>query len=58
MLALPLSGGAGPKGGQMAIGDASVSERFWKRTGVELRVGPRARDRTYVDEQIHGHLPE
>jgi len=44
------------KRGEMAIGDPSVSERFWKRIGVELRVGPRARDRTYVDEQIDTYL--
>jgi len=46
------------KGGQMTIGDASESERFRESISVELWIGPRARDRAYVDEQMHGHLPE
>jgi hypothetical protein len=47
-----------PKGGQMMVGDLSVSERFRENIRVELRIRPRARDRAHIDEQINGYLPE
>jgi hypothetical protein len=42
----------------MSVGYPSDGERFRESIGVELRIRPRAGDRTDVDEQIHSHLLE
>jgi hypothetical protein len=46
------------KSRQMSVGYPSDGERFRESIGVELRIRPRAGDRTDVDEQIHSHLLE
>lgn len=46
------------KSRQMSVGYSSTGERFGESLGVELRICPRARDRTHIDEQIDGYLLE
>jgi hypothetical protein len=47
-----------PKGGQVSISYPGDTERFREDFCVELRVPPRARDRTHIDQQINRYLPE
>ncbi len=42
----------------MTVGDPSLSESPRKSISVELRIGPRARDRAHIDDQIHVDLPD
>ena len=46
------------KSRQMSVGYSSTGERFGESLGVELRICPRARDGTHIDEQIDGYLLE
>lgn len=46
------------KSRQVSIGYPSTTERFGESIGVELRIRPRARDRTHIDEQIDAYLLE
>ena len=45
-----------PKGGQVSISYPGDTERFREDFCVELRVPPRARDRTHIDQQINRYL--
>jgi membrane-anchored protein YejM (alkaline phosphatase superfamily) len=40
---------------QMPISYPSTTERFGESIGVELRIRPRARDRTHIDEQFDAY---
>ena len=42
----------------MSITYSRVTQRSGESIGVELRIGPRARDRTHIDEQIDAYLLE
>jgi hypothetical protein len=42
----------------MSITYSRITERFRESIGVELRIGPRARDRTHIDEQIDAYMLE
>ena len=46
------------KGRQMTVRYFRTSERFRESIGIELRIRPRARDRTHINEQVHVHLLE
>ena len=46
------------KSRQMSIRYFRTTECFRESIGVELRICPRARDRTHIDEQIDVHLLE
>jgi len=39
----------------MSVRYPSAGERFGESIGVELRICPRARDRTHIDEQIDAY---
>ena len=54
----PFSGAADRQSRQMSVGYPSTRERFGESLGVELRICPRARDRTHIDEQIDAYLLE
>jgi hypothetical protein len=42
----------------MPVTYPGATERFGESIGVELRIRPRARDRTHIDEQIGAYLLE
>lgn len=46
------------KSRQMSITYSSITERSGESIGVELRIRPRARDRTHIDKQIDAYLLE
>ena len=40
----------------MPVTYLDATERFGESIGVKLRIRPRARDRTHVDEQVDAYL--
>ena len=46
------------KSREMPVTYPSATERFGESIGVKLRIRPRARDRTHIDEQIDAYLLE